>query len=50
MGMMVEKDQSFEGLIDHPHDTFQSGEILSELISDFYGWYQKARETEGHLH
>ena len=46
MGMIVEEDQSFEGLIDHLHDAFQSGEILSELISDFYGQSPKARETK----
>ena len=46
MGMMAEEDQSFKGLIDHLHDAFQLGETLSELISDFYGWSQKARETE----
>ena len=46
MGMIAEEDQSFKGLIDHLHDAFQSEKTLSELISDFYGWYQKARETE----
>ena len=46
MGMMVEEDWSFKGLIDHLHDAFQSGEALSELISDFYGQSQKARETK----
>ena len=46
MGMIAEEDQSFEGLIDHLHDAFQSGGTLSELISDFYGQSQKARETE----
>ena len=46
MGMVAEEDQSFEGLIDHLCDAFQSGEMLSELISDFYGWSQKPRETE----
>ena len=46
MGMMAEEDQSFKGLIDHLHDAFQSGETLSELISDFYGQSQKARETK----
>ena len=46
MGMMTEEDQSFEGLIDHLCDAFQSGETLSELISDFYGQSQKTRETE----
>ena len=37
MGMVAEKEQSFRGLTDHLHDAFQSGETLSELISDFYG-------------
>ena len=46
MGMVAEEDQSFEGLIDHLCDAFQSGETLSELISNFYGWSQKTRETE----
>ena len=46
MGMMAEEDQSLEGLIDHLHDAFQSGETLNELIGDFYGQSQKARETE----
>ena len=46
MGMMAEEDQSFEGLMDHLCDAFQSGETLSELISDFYGQSQKARETK----
>ena len=46
MGMVAEEDQSFEGLIDHLCDAFQSGETLSELNSDFYGWSQKTRETE----
>ena len=46
MGMVAEEDQSFEGLINHLYDAFQSGEMLSELISDFYGQSQKTRETE----
>ena len=46
MGMVAEEDQSFEGLIDHLCDAFQSGETLSELISNVYGWSQKTRETE----
>ena len=46
MGMVTKEDQSFKGLIDHLHDTFQSGKALSELISDFYGCSHKARETE----
>ena len=46
MGMVAEEDQSFKGLIDHLCDAFQSGETLSELISNFYSWSQKTRETE----
>ena len=46
MGMVAEEDQSFEGLINHLCDAFQSGETLSELISDCYGQSQKTRETE----
>ena len=46
MGMVAEEDQSFEGLINHLCDAFQSGETLSELISNFYGWSHKTRETE----
>ena len=46
MGMVDEEDQSFEGLIDHLCDAFQPGETCSELISHFYGWSQKTRETE----
>ena len=42
MGMVVEEDLSYEGLIDHLHNAFQLGEILSKLISTFYGWSQKA--------
>ena len=45
MGMMAEEDQSFEGLIGHLFDAFQLGETLSELISDFYDWSPKTRET-----
>ena len=46
MGMVTEEDLSFEGLTDHIHDAFQSGKTLSELISDFYGQSQKARENK----
>ena len=49
MGIMTEEDQSFEGLVDHLCDTFQSDENQSELISDFSGLSQKTRETEDTL-
>ena len=46
MGMEREEDQSFVGLIDHHCDAFQSGKMLSKLISDFYGRSQKGRDTK----
>ena len=46
MGMVMQEGQSFEGLIKHLRNAFQSGETLSELISDFYSRSQKARETK----
>ena len=35
MGMVLEEDHSFEGLIEHLHHAFQSGKTSSELNSDF---------------
>ena len=46
MGMVTEDQQTFEGLIQHLKNAFQSGETSSELISDFYGWGQKRNESE----
>ena len=46
LGMMAKEEQSFKGLNDHLHDAFQLSETLSKLISNFYGWSQKARETK----
>ena len=46
MGMVVEEDQSFKGPVEHLHDAFQFGETLSELISDFYSWSQKAERPK----
>ena len=34
MHMVVEDEQSFEGLIQHLQSAFQSGEMLGELMSD----------------
>ena len=36
MGMVVEEQQTFEGLVQHLKNAFQSGETISELISNFY--------------
>ena len=41
MGMVAEEQQTFEGLIQHLKNAFQSGETISELISNFYSRAQK---------
>ena len=46
MGMIADKQQSFDGLVNHLKNAFQSGETVSELISDFYGCHQKKNESE----
>ena len=46
MGLPHKAEQSFQGLIDHLSLTFQSCEMVSSLIADFYNWSQKARETK----
>ena len=46
MGMVADDQQTFEGLIQHLKNAFQSGETTSELISDFYARTQKKNESE----
>ena len=46
MGMIADDPQSFDGLVKHLKNAFQSGETMSELISDFYGHHQKKKESE----
>ena len=46
MGMVAEEQQTFEGLIQHLKNAFQSGKTISELISDFYGHAQKKSKSE----
>ena len=46
MGMIVDDQESFDGLVNHLKNAFQSGETVSELISDFYGQHQKKNESE----
>ena len=36
MGMVMDDQQTFEGLVQHLKNAFQSGETTSELISNFY--------------
>ena len=46
MVMVVDEQQTFEGLIQHLKNAFQSGETTSKLISDFYAQAQKKNESE----
>ena len=46
MGMVTEEQQTFEGLKQHLRNAFQSGKMISELISDFYGWAQKKSKSK----
>ena len=46
MGMIADEQQSFDGLVNHLKNAFQSGETVSELISDFYSHHQKKNELE----
>ena len=46
MGMIVDDQQTFDGLVNHLKNAFQSGETVSELISDFYSQHQKKNELE----
>ena len=46
MGMIADDQQTFDGLVNHLKNAFQSGETVSKLISDFYGWHQKKNESE----
>ena len=46
MGMVAEDQQMYEGLMQHLKHAFQSGETISKLISNLYGWAQKKNESE----
>ena len=46
MGMVVDDQQSFDGLVNHLKHAFQFGETMSELISDFYSQHQRKNELE----
>ena len=45
MGLTPKGEQSLQGLIDHLNLAFQSCEMVSSLIADFYNQSQKTRET-----
>ena len=46
MGMVADDQQTFEGLVQHLKNAFQSGETTSKLISNFYARAQKKNESE----
>ena len=46
LGLTLEDEQSFQGLIDHLSLAFQLCEMVSSLIANFYIWSQKIQETE----
>ena len=46
LGLTPKEEQSFQGLIDHLSLAFQSCEMVSSLIVDFYNHSQKTRKTE----
>ena len=46
LGLTPKDEQSFQGLIDHLNLAFQSCEMVSSLIPDFYNWSQKTQETK----
>ena len=37
---------SYTKLIEHLQTSFDSGKTFSSLLTDFYGWYQKLKETK----
>ena len=45
--MVAEDQQTFEGLMQHLTNAFQSGKTVSELISDFYCGSQKRNGSDG---
>ena len=46
MGMIMDNQQTFNGLGNHLRNAFQSGETMSELISDFYSCHQERNKSE----
>ena len=45
LGLTPKEEQSFQGLTDHLSLAFQSCEMVSSLIADFYNQSQKTQET-----
>ena len=46
IGMIIDDQQTFDGLVNHLKNAFQLGETVSELISNFYSCHQKKNELE----
>ena len=45
MGMIADDQQTFNGLVNHLKNAFQSDETISKLISNFYSCHQKKNES-----
>ena len=46
MGMITNDQQTSDSLVNQLKSTFQSGETISELISNFYGHHLRKNESE----
>ena len=46
MGMIVDDQQTFNGLVNHLKNAFQLGKTVSDLISNFYDHHQRKNELE----
>ena len=46
MGMIADDQQTFNGLVSHLKNAFQSGETMSGLISNLYGCHEIKNESE----
>ena len=44
--MTVDDQETFDGLVNHLKIAFQSGETVSELISNFYSKHKRKKELE----
>ena len=43
IGMVADDQETFEGLVQHLKNAFQSRETINKLITDFSGWAQKRK-------
>ena len=46
MSVIVNDQQTFDGLVNHLKGAFQPEETVSKLMRDFHGWLQRKNESE----